>query len=196
MSKQSLFVLCAVLVGLCSATTTLAQHAHEDIIIGQDGSGMLMAEFDEWAPEDHELDPVSGFGLDGFLGDDPGFEALEADEPDEGFFVLGPGHAIYFEIVSVTPGFLADPLTDPLDSPGDSALLVDDAEDHAHLDWFIDSTHPDFASTPYWDVAFRFTDRGAIGYGDSEVYTLRFVPEPASLGLLCAGSLLVLLRRR
>ncbi len=194
--KRIGFAILIALVLSAASVDALAQHGHHDIVIGQDGSGALLAEFDEWAPATRELDFVSGLGLTGFLGDDPGFEALDEDAPDEGIFTLAAGHAIFFEVVSLTPGFIVDPLGGALDSPGDSAFLIDDAEDHTHLDWFIDALHPDFASTPYWDVAFKFMDGGTTGYADSAVYTLRFVPEPATMGLFCLGGLMTLRRRR
>lgn len=175
-----------------AAQVALAQHdhEHEDMIVGQSGGGQLMIEFGHF-DEEHLLAPVSGL-FNGWCGDAPGFGHLEADEPGEDLYTLPDGVEVAFEVVSIDSGLVIDPLTSPLDGPGDSTVL---GGDHLH-------THVEFClydwATPEsqaYSVTFRLTDTGTIGLSPSPNYTLSFVPEPATLGVLSFG-LLALLRRR
>jgi hypothetical protein len=190
-------------IGLCglalafSSAAAMAQghdHEHEDIIIGHKSSGQLAAEF-EW-DEVHELPAVSNL-LNGWFGDEPGFAALEADEPAEDFFVLEPGASIWLEVVDFDPAFYGNPLTDALHAPGEQVLLGDHAT-HEHVDWFIDADDPAYDPIQdVWEADFKLVDTGATSYTASEVYTLRFtVPEPGTLLLAAFGGVAVLLRRR
>lgn len=171
-------------------------HHHEgDIVVGRTGANVLSVEFDFDEPT--VLAPVSGL-LNGWAGDEPGFDHLEADEPAEDFYMLAPGASVVFELLSIDPALVGNPLTDPLDSPGDSFVLGDH-ELHQHIDWLIDADSPSFnPAQTEWSVMFRLSDAGATGYGDSEIYTWRFtnVPEPATAALLLAGAVALVRRRR
>lgn len=173
-------------------------HQHEgDVIVGQDGVSPAGLMFEAPVEEGHDhvhghLEPNMILG--GFSGDAPGFEALEADEPGEGFYTLGAGASIYLEIVSLASGLvLRDPSTGNIvgDSVGDQILLGDEAV-HTHLIF-----HAAGASLgDEFPAEFRFVDLGTTGYDPSEAFEVHFeaVPEPASFTLLGAAGLL--LRRR
>lgn len=171
------------------------QHHEGDIVVGRTGANTLTVEYNFPAPT--VLTPVSGL-LNGWAGDEPGFDHLEADEPDEDIYTLAPGVRVVFELVSIDPALVGNPLTEPLDSPGDT-LLLGDHELHQHIDWLIDSDGPSFNPVQTeWSVMFRLSDSGTTGYSDSEVYSWHFtnVPEPATVGLLLVGAVAFVRRRR
>lgn len=177
------------------AGTALAQHHHEgDLVVGRTGGGQLQVEFDFGAPL--ALPPVDGL-LKGWALDDPGFDHLEADEPDEDFFMLGSGAQIRFDVVSFAPAFQAwtPGFAAALRNPGDTYVFPDGELLHGHLNWHIDALDPQFdpAAGP-WTASFRLVDVGSTGYTPSEVYTFAFTPEPSTLALVGLGALV--LRRR
>ena len=194
--KSTMYVAVALTAML--ATTALAQpHGHEgDLIVGRTGSGQLAIEGD--FDEAHLLTPVSGL-IHGWTGDEPGFDHLELDEPDENFYTLEDGASIYFEVVAFEPAFKAWKAgAGPYMLPGDTVLLGDEHV-HGHLDWHIDSMDPAFDPLQTeWQATFRLIDTGNTTYLPSESYTLTFtnVPEPATGLVLLLGGAALIGRRR
>jgi len=187
-------LLAGIIVGAFSASA--AAHQHEgDVIIGRTGSGQLRFEAD--LDEIHLLEPVAGL-LQGWAGDEPGFEALAEDEPDEDFFRLGTGAQIWLEAVALDPALRVHNPLNPLlmlSAPGDR-LPLGDHELHDHVIWHVDPLDPAFdPGRSIWQGTFKLVDTGPTGYSDSPLLTLRFaIPEPGTFALLVAGSLAVLRR--
>ena len=173
-------------------------HAHaDDFIVGRTGSNQLAAEFD---PGDiHDLPIVTFIPGDGFGGDDPGFAALDVDEPGEDFFTLSASAEISIELVSRDADLqvLDDALfTTLLDTAGDQWALPAGNTFDTHPFWFVDD--PDFSELGQtFDLSFKLVDVSGT-YTDSPVYSTQFVavPEPHSLALILVGGLAMLRRRR
>jgi hypothetical protein len=169
-------------------------HAHEgDFIVGVDGNGDLAVEAD--FDENFFLPAVAGL-LNGWASDDPGFLALDEDEPDEDFFRLGAGANVRVEVVSVSPAFQAwtPGFADQLDAPGDLWTLGGPTFDE-HPTWHIDSTSQSFnAQQMKWFFSFRLIDVGSTGYGPSPVYTVGFsnVDPDAPIPTMSQWSLVIL----
>ena len=206
---KATYALCLLLLaslGLAVAPGWAQPRHHEgDLIIGWtdlDAGGSAVAptlavEFGEdhaGFDEQHALSPVHG-PLWGWLGGEPGFEALETDEPDEHLFTLTPGADVMFEVVALDPGL-------NIWLPGFGGQLgVGDTHSlggydlHSHLAWHIDSTVPGVDPVLYtYSATFRLLDSGTTGYLPTGDYTLTFVPEPTS-GLLLVTTLLIFRRR-
>lgn len=195
MDKRNMTIVMTAL--LAGAGAAFAQHDHEgDFVVGVDATGQLMVEgdFDEAA----FLPPFSDGGINGWLGDDPGFTNLDEDEPDEGFFMLAAGADVYFEFVSADPAFkVYDPFF-ALMSPGESFALGGHEFDE-HPFWHIDSDDAAFdPNQTVWNVQWRLLDLGTTGYGESQVYTSQFtnVPTPGAAVLAGVAGLAALRRRR
>jgi hypothetical protein len=168
------------------------EHEHEDLIVGRTSGGELMIEFAHF-DEEHMLGSVSG-AINGWLGDDPGFSHLEADEPGEDFYMLEAGAEIWFEVVSFDTAFQAwgPGLTGPYATAGDQVLLGDE-ELHEHLDWHINTDDLGYSLLDGpWEASFKLIDMGTTAYDDSPTYTLTFVPEPGTLGALLVAAIVLL----
>lgn len=191
-----LFVGLAVIPG--SAALAGDEHEHgDDFIVGRSGTGQLAAEFD--SGDIHELPIVLTIPGDGFGLDDPGFAALDEDEPDEDFFMLGASAEISVELVSMDADLqvLSEPLFDTLlSTPGDEWALPLGNTFDVHPFWFV--SDPDFSELgETFEFQFKLVD-GSGTYSDSPVYTTNFiaVPEPTSLAIAVLGGLMVVRRRR
>ncbi len=200
------FLSTTFIIGLLTIQPAYAQHQHHgDIIIGTNGGAtpQLKIEFDEQILSGHTFIALAASqnpSIAGWLADEPGFEALEADEPDEAFYMLDSGAQIRLVGVDLNPGLFvrAPSIGTPVriaPSPALGHLELGDHELHAHAVWHIDSSAPGFQNQSAWYGTFKLVDVGTTGYGDSAPFTLGFVPEPGSLGLLGLGGLLVIRRR-
>jgi hypothetical protein len=179
---------------LGASVTPVLGHHEGDIVVGRTGAGTLTVEFDDFG-EVFQLPPASGL-LNGWAGEEPGFDHLEADEPSEDFYVLEAGANVVFEVVSFDLALRGDPLTDDLHDPGDQTVLGDE-ELHEHIDWFIDRDDPAFDPLQtVWEARFKLVDTGTTNYADSQTYTLKFAPEPGTMGLLALGGVALLRRPR
>lgn len=168
----SLFVILWV-----APISAAAQHSDLEIGSSADGSGVLLVEFpfDE-VPVLRVTD--SGFpGL--FTGEDPGFEAVEADEP--GLFELDALTEISLEIVVVDEGvslFLNNGVDAPalLDAPGDIARVgvyqgSPDIHQHPNYQLLLSGAPDAFMEG---SVYFKLSNTaGGAPYGDSEVVTFK-----------------------
>jgi hypothetical protein len=130
-------VSCAAVAAMACACS--AQHEHDDLVVGVTGGGVLSVEGD--FDEAHYLPPFSDGGINGWFSDDPGFESLEEDEPDEDFYMLESGADVYFELIAVDPAF-------KMYDPSFTLLVAGDTfafgghEFHEHPFWHIDSDDP------------------------------------------------------
>jgi len=92
----------ALALAVAPPSTALAQHDHQDLAIGADASGggnlLLDYPFDE-RPVVRVSDSGAPVGL--FTATDPGFAAVEEDEPAESVFTLAAGEEISLEVVAI-----------------------------------------------------------------------------------------------
>ena len=147
---------------------------HVDIAIASDesGGGSLAADYDFDEPiEVFESAMIGGFTL--WSGADPGFEMLESDEPDEGFYALEDGVTVSLEIVALDPAaqFKFGEVT--LDEPGDSVVLGTTPELHGHGEWQL--VLPEGVDTGSYELSFRFTTTSAQ-YSASPSATVTITP--------------------
>ena len=179
----NLSALCAlgVVIFLSDLLHAQEEHGHaDDATIGftvcVDSGNRLGAEFD--ADEVFELPEVDGV-LVGWAGDEPGFNTLEEDEPEEGFFALAEGANVVLEVVSLSPGFKAHTpgFADILDAPGETWELGAAPFD-THPEWHIDPADPGFDDhDEVWTVTVRLLDTGSTGYAPSEPFSIQFARE-------------------
>jgi hypothetical protein len=209
MRKCFVFAVCAF-AGVTASIAVAHDHHHEgDFIIGISGGAnpQLKFEFDEHVlsgEEYVELMPSLNPGIPGWLGDAPGFEALESNHADEDFFMMAPGAQIRLVGLDLDSALFvrAATLGSPVrisPSPVLGYLSLGDHELHTHGIWHIDSSATGFDPLQAtWSGAFKFVDVGTTAYADSDPFTIQFipVPEPASIGLmLVAGLMLARVRR-
>lgn len=161
--------------------TALGQHAG-DVFVGRTSDGQLrVAGFvaeEEYAP----LLPVTGI-LQGWTDNDPGFDRVVTNAPEEDLYTLASGAMIWLQLVEADPAFrVIDASFAIIDNPGEQTFLGNH-QLHAHLTWHVNSQNPAFDPNQcVWRATFRLRDAGSTGYADSEPFTLAFsiVPlEPA-----------------
>lgn len=173
------------------ATTPAAFAEHEgDIIIGRTSAAQLAAEFN--TDEAYELPQVALIPGDGWGGVAPGFEALEADEPAEDFYMLSAAAQIAIELISIDADLMMwdnPPTQVVLQHPGDQWDFPTGNAFHKHGFWLIDD--PDFSELgEAFMITFKLIDRGGT-YADSNAYTAQFtpVPEPGMSALVLLARL-------
>lgn len=194
----------ALLTFILGSITTVAiaqPHTHGgDGIIGIDAAGKLAIEMDlDEAFVFEEL--FASLGLNGYIADEPGFAALEEDEPDEGFFVLGAGADIHFRLVgSSGPEMqIYNPFFDvPSLNNGETFALGAGNDFDTHPFWFLNTDLASFdPMQEEWSIDFQVVDLGSTGYADSDVFTARFaIPSPATSAVLGFAGLAAIRRRR
>lgn len=186
------------------------RHEHSDIEIGLvPGTSTLMVHGDEHIFSGEELIHLeAGDGLltGLFVADQPGWAAVEEDEPgeidaidvesahqislqrvsfDDDFLMFQPpGNPIFDGILLFDGDTFQFPQEDPTGTPPETGF-------HTHT---IFAASGDLGDT--FSATYRITDPSGI-YADSDAFTLSFVivPEPATCGLMLLGGL-ALLRRR
>lgn len=193
--------LTAALLGSITTAAAAQPHGHGgDGVVGVDGSGKLAIEID--LDEAYIFEEIySGFGLSGYIGDEPGFVSLDEDEPDEDFYTLGHDADLYFRLVGRSDPEIQvyNPFFDvPGLADGESFSLGAGDHIHAHPFWFLNTNLPSFdPAKGEWSVQFQIVDLGATGYADSDVYEIRFaIPAPATAVLLGLGAVASGRRRR
>jgi hypothetical protein len=187
---------------LISGPTTFAQHhGHgDDFIIGRDAASppQITIEADPDVLSGSEcipLPPGEGAYEGLYAVNDPGWIGLEADEPDEGFYMLLPNHQVSLKRISFDTGFsMFDPTAGPILENDDDAYLFPPTVDgliHSHLIFAGDGIE---GTT--WHATFQIVDPSGI-HADSEPFTVCFeaIPEPGTLFLLLIGGIAVLRRR-
>lgn len=172
---------------------------HTDFEIGQDGTAshalVIAGDPDILSgAEPIELALQVGGPLDGlYAANEPGWESVEVDEPDEGLFTLLTPHQVSLHRVSATPGFAMADLffATILDTDGSSYAFGQDGDGDIHEDLFF--TAPALGE---YTATLQLTDPSGT-HAASEAYTLRFVavPEPGSLAFLATAVLLGWRRR-
>ncbi len=78
---------------------------------------------------------MSAGGSNLFVGVDPGFSPITADE--SGFFVVADGTEITIEVTAVDPGASIKLNGAVLDAPGESAVLGTMPDVHVHPEWQV-----------------------------------------------------------
>lgn len=116
-------------LALAAAATVHAQeHQHGDMQLASTaaGGGALTVEYDFATVVGLAYDATLGglLGLSAYTATDPGWDSIEADEPDEGLYRLAAGTDVTVEITSIDEGTVAVFLNGSLlDQVGDSVLL-------------------------------------------------------------------------
>lgn len=182
-----------------------AQAQHTDFEIGRDDAGVLQLEGPEEFLDLSQcvlLEPGDGTYADYHVATVPGWEHLEADEPDEGFFRLADGHGVGLRRIGFPLGFgMFDPITGNPILENDNDVYVFPLEGGSMSDFHIDLIYaggPMAAPGTQYTARFQLVDQSGItNYAASEPFSLCFqvVPEPATCGLLLIGAC-ALLRRR
>jgi hypothetical protein len=98
------------------------------------GEGMLAVDYD-FAREVAVPLSVSSGGSNLFVGVDPGFIAILADEPQ--FFVIADGTEVTIELTAADPGASMKLNGVLLDAPGDTAVLGTMPDIHVHPEWQV-----------------------------------------------------------
>lgn len=158
---------------------------HGDIIMGstQRGAGALALEYDfaqEVAVSFSQCVGGSGEACDGgivlYSGEAPGFAPLEADEPEESFFVLEEGTAVSVERTAgdAAASFFYGGVN--LAEPGDSVLLGTAIEGlHQHGEWQLTLPGGTEPEGPY-ALGLKLTS-SSPDYDESEEFMVMIVVE-------------------
>lgn len=156
---------------LSTSATSMAQH-DGDIEVGRTAANQLNIGGFDVANEIVILIPA-GEEPEFWTNNEPGFEAVLVDEPNENLFTLEPGCQIRLELVSCDPAFAAVGDT-VIDEPGEQVALGDQSL-HTHITWVVDSILPGFDPLKVlWQATFKLVDTGSTNYADSEPFTIYF----------------------
>lgn len=164
---------CALLtLGVCPA---VAQHAHEDLIIGSTASGGGNITL-EYPLDERPVVAVSDNGVFPGLFDatDPGFMPAVDEPPD--IFSLNLGTTVSLELTDIDPNIAVKVNATTLDTVGDLAVIA--THDNADPELSSLHLHPTFQlgiladANTFGEGRFSFRFKGS-GYGDSAVYTLK-----------------------
>ena len=156
-----------------------AQH-EGDVWVGRSADGQLTLSPQGYVPELNykALSPVSGL-LKGWSDDDPGFDRITTADPENDIYPLGPGCAIWLEVVEMEPAFrLIDAGFQILEDPGDDTYLGG-YDLHVHNTWHINSVDPAYDPQQcVWHATIVLRDDGSTGYADSRELTFSFTNVP------------------
>ncbi|MFH1746265.1 MAG: hypothetical protein ABIG44_04400 [Planctomycetota bacterium] len=131
------------------------------------------------------LNPASGL-LDGWTGNNPGFDDIETADPQNDDYPLADGANVWLEIIAIDPALIvwAPGLTQYFNEPGQQIEIGSAPGDiHMHLTWHINSNDPQFdVYCVHWRLTCRLTDAGSTTYSPSEAFTLVFSNVDCMLG--------------
>ncbi len=169
------------MLSMMAAPALAHDHEHEgDYIVGRTAAGQLTID----GPRCQRilLPAAAGPLLYGWVDTDPGFDALNDNDPAEDLYVLQSGCSIRLEAVTVPVGvrFWSASLTSVADAPGERVYLGGSSL-HSHPFWHIDSNVPDIGPD-FEDILvfqFRLVDTGSTGYAASDVFTVYLTNLPA-----------------
>lgn len=172
-----------VLVAVFGNAVFAQPHAG-DVIVGRSGTNVLRIDPGGFVPDDEIvlLPPSSGL-FNGWADNNPGFDHLVVDEPENDLFTLASGCQIRLELVAADPAFRAITNTFAIiDDPGERALLGGAAL-HAHLTWHVNSDHASFDPLKVlWRATFKLVDTGTTGYATSSEFTFHFATVDCTRG--------------
>ncbi|MGE0480667.1 MAG: PEP-CTERM sorting domain-containing protein [Phycisphaerae bacterium] len=173
------FPLCTGATAAIAAFSTIAaaQPHGGDLWPCVSSAGVLKLSPRGFSPEDDVavLPPASGL-FQGWSGNSPGFDDIEADDPETDSYPFAPGGTIRLEILALDPALRVWGAGLQQFVPGSTPLLGDTSGDvHTHLIWHIDSQHAQFnGQQTLWRGTFRLIDTGGTNYTPSLPFTLRF----------------------
>lgn len=157
--------------------TAYAQHGGDMALASTaDGGGALTIEFDFGT-----VIPVTFLtelgGTSVYTATEPGFDALETDEPDEGLWVLDDATQVSVEITALDPGKTAMNLNGTLlDTVGESVVLgtqgaasPNDLHHHPELQLLLMMAPGEYGEGT---ISFKLTTTSG-SYTESESYTLK-----------------------
>lgn len=163
-------------LAVLTAGDAFAQH-DADLWIGVSADGQLRLSplgLDP-AAEIFRLPPATGL-FQGFSSNDPGFDDIEADDPDNDIYRFEPGHAIGLEVLALDPALLIwNTGLSRFDVGQIAPLGSTNSGIHTHLIWHINTRAP----SPYdplrtvWRATLRLVDTTG-GYTPSDPFTLYF----------------------
>lgn len=158
---------------LLSTPFAQAQHAG-DVWVGRTSAGQLSVGGFATAGVGKYLAPSAGL-FPGWSDNDPGFDRVINDEPDNDLYTLSSGAQIRLEVVAFDPAFRAvDASFNVLDTPGEQTILGTSSL-HTHLTWNININDPLFDEDAYvYEATFRLLDTGSTTYASSDEITLKF----------------------
>jgi len=202
--KLKTYLLSALLLGGLTAAPAFAggEEPHTDLEVGlAPGTNQLFIAGDDdllAGIESIELFPGSGFFNGGFAEAEPGFEAVEVDEPGEIDAIdTSIAHQISLERVSFSAGFemYEPPFSQILSADGMQYQFIQEATESGFHNDLIFANFGNLGDT--FSATYRLVDPSNT-YGASDPFTLNFVnvPEPATAALLLMGAVAVVRRRR
>lgn len=164
------------LIGMVLAFgVSVAQAQHQgDIWVGRTATGQLKIDPQGFIPAEnyHTMNAVNGPFLWGWSDNDPGFDHVTADDPNNDVYVLESGAKLWLEVVSIDEAFqMIDNAFNFLNMPGQETYLGDHTL-HVHNTWHIDSTDPAYDPDQcVWHATFILRDKGSTGYAASAPFT-------------------------
>ncbi|HPF41344.1 MAG TPA: hypothetical protein P5081_20530 [Phycisphaerae bacterium] len=173
MQTAKFTLISAIIVLAIAIQSASAQHAG-DVWVGRTSAGQLDAGGFIDVGVGFYLAPSGGL-FPGWSDNDPGFDRVINDDPENDLYSLATGAQIRLEVVAFDPALRAvDTSFNILDTPGEQTILGG-ATLHTHLTWNINVNDPMFDDQEYvWEAKFRFVDTGSTGYVTSDDISLRF----------------------
>lgn len=195
----------ALFVAALAATASLsrAEAVHGDFTIAStaSGGGAFTLDFDFGSSPDVLLSKLAdiGGGQAIYTANDPGFAALDADEPEEGVYQLLSGTQVSLRLLSASAGVALQIGGSTLDAENEAALIgtyTGGETLHVHPTFRVIAPDGDTATHT---LSFELFQGSGSTYAVSAPFTLQLstvVPEPATLGVVAAGAVVMLRRRR
>lgn len=149
-----------LLIGVLLAAGTVAAHEHMYVASTKNGGGGLVLVHDFARAFPLVLLPSTGQ----YIGNDPSYNSLVADDPGQGLYRLPEGVRVVMEMTALDPGVSVLLGSNTLDSAGDKATVGTMPYLHVHPQWTL--------APGLYGSAFHLSFRvKATGYTASPVYT-------------------------